>query len=130
MSNGNPPGNFYLLYLVYSGFILVAVTQIYRKQKPCLKPETILVISLLLESAISTFVLAIYLALVREFGFDKSFWALIVLECTFIVVSFYKSLDYIIQQFHCYLAMTRTEKYLEVRIYYFLLTSSFRISTM
>ena len=132
MSNGNQnhPGHFYLLYVVYSGFILIAATQIYKKQKSCLKPEIILVISLLAESAICTCVLALYLALVREFGFDQSSWALILLECFFIVVTFYKCLDYILQQVHYYLAMTRTEKYLEVRKYHFLFPSSFRSSTM
>ena len=112
MSNGN---HFYLLYLVYSCFILAATAQIYKKQKSCLKPEIILVISKLLESAVTTCSLGIYLLLVRAWDFDKSSWALRVLECIFVIVTFFKCLDNILQQLNCSLEMTRIEKDCEVR---------------
>ena len=112
MSNGN---HFYLLYLVYSCFILTATTQIYRKQKSCLKPEIILVISILLESALATCALGIYLVLVRAWDFPQSSWALRVLECIFVIVTFFKCLDNILQQVNCYLEMSRIEKHCEVR---------------
>ena len=41
-----------------------------------MKPVIILVISILLESAVLSCALGIYLVLVRAFGFDKSFIAL------------------------------------------------------
>ena len=112
MSNRN---HFYLLYLVYSCFILTATTKIYKKQKSRLTPEIILVISILLESAVATSALGIYLFLLRALDFDKSSWTLRTLECIFIMVTFFKCLDTILQQLNCYLAMSRIESYCEVR---------------